>query len=389
MKILQLHTRYRQAGGEDSVVAAEAAALRSAGHEVTQLLFENPDAPVRTVFSLARAGWNTASARRASTVARADHPDVAHLHNTWYAASQSVLKAFADEGLPVVMTLHNYRLLCVNGMLFRDGRPCETCVGTHAWHGVRHRCYRSSAAQSAVLAANIGLHRGLDTWDRVDRFLVLSEFARSRFIAGGLPAERLVTVPNFVDDPGPRRNAAAHSTTVLFVGRLSPEKGVSLLLDAWERASPKGLQLLVVGDGPERGRLEARQVKGVRLLGRQPPEVVREHMLSSRALLFPSIWYEGQPMTILEALAAGLPVLASNLGGAGETVADLGSAWQVPAGDVEAWVFALQALDSDATVTAGSASARQVFEDRHTVAHGVDRLVEVYGGARVAAKGRG
>jgi hypothetical protein len=158
LRVLQVHTHYREEGGEDSVVRAEAELLRSAGHDVVVHQARNPSGALATGASLAMSPWNPLAAREVRRLAERVRPDVAHVHNTWYALSPSVLAALSAAAVPVVMTLHNYRLLCANAQLFRDGRPCEDCVGSHPWHGVRHRCYRGSALASAPAAATIAFN---------------------------------------------------------------------------------------------------------------------------------------------------------------------------------------------------------------------------------------
>src|SRR5215207_2908686 len=145
MRVLQLHTRYREPGGEDRVLAAEAELLRSAGHEVEQVLAENPESAAATATALLRSPWNGASRRAVERAVAAFRPDVAHVHNTWFALSPSVVAALGAAAVPTVMTVHNYRLMCVNGMFLRNGRPCTDCLGRVPWPGVRHRCYRGSA----------------------------------------------------------------------------------------------------------------------------------------------------------------------------------------------------------------------------------------------------
>jgi glycosyltransferase involved in cell wall biosynthesis len=364
MRILQVHTRYRYGGGEDTVAAAEAALLASAGHEVVPFLAENPRRPLPTAAALLASPWNPAAARRLRAAARRARPDVAHVHNTWFALTPSVLAALDGAGVPVVMTLHNYRLLCVNASLFRDGRPCEDCVGTHPLHGVRHRCYRGSAASSTAAAATIGLNRLVGTWQRhVRLFLTLNDFARRRFVAGGLPEDRIWVKPNFVGDPGRRAMPPSASRTVLFVGRLEPEKGVGELLEAWP-AGGAGLELVVIGDGPLRAGLERRAPPGVRFLGRLAPAAVQEWMLRSRALVFPTRLYEGQPLSVLEAFAAGLPVLASRLGGNAELVGALGERWLVRSQDPAALARGLRALADPGAVDRAGAAARRLHQER-------------------------
>jgi glycosyltransferase involved in cell wall biosynthesis len=386
VRILQLHNRYREPGGEDVAVQAEAALLRAAGHEVLQYEVENPAGPVAAVALLAGAPWNPAAARAVARVVHRVRPDVAHVHNTWFALSPAVMRTLHQVGVPVVMTLHNYRLTCANAQLFRDGQPCELCVGGHSWHGVRHRCYRESALLTVPAAATITVHRRLGTWHRdVDLFLAPNAFARALLIRSGLPATRIRVKPNFVQDPGPRLRPAAASPTVLFVGRLAYQKGIDMLLEAWRRFGGSGLELAVVGDGPLHAEFERCPVPGVRFEGRVDAAAVRAHMLASRALVFPSRSYEVQPLVALEALAAGLPVLASDLGGMPELLEPLGPAWLAPPGDPAGWADALGRLSDSEGVQQGSHRARERYEEAFTPAAAIVALEAAYDRARRAA----
>jgi glycosyltransferase involved in cell wall biosynthesis len=379
VRVLQLHTPYRQPGGEDAVVRAEAEVLRDSGHEVVQYQVQNPPGAAGAIGSLVLSPWNPRQARRVQGLAEQVRPDVAHVHNTWYAQSPAVLWALRRSGVPTVMTLHNYRLVCANGQLFRDGAPCEDCVGASPWHGVQHACYRDSMALSVPAAGTIALHDRLRTWSRtVDRFVVLSEFAAERLVRGGLPADKIELKPNFVADPGPRAAPAAASATVLYVGRLSPEKGVELLVEAWRELGDGPLELVVVGDGPLRERLARRPAARLRLAGRLPAEEVRRQMLAARALVLPSVWYEGQPMAVLEALAAGLPVLGSAIGGVPELLAPLGRDWLAAPGEVASWVAALRALADPERVEVASARARALYERSFSAATAARALEDVY-----------
>jgi glycosyltransferase involved in cell wall biosynthesis len=379
VRILQVHTRYRERGGEDAVVKAEAELLRAAGHEVVQWQAQNPQGTSGAVAALALSPWNFRAARSLGRVATRRRPQVAHVHNTWFAMSPSVLPALRRAGVPVVMTLHNYRLLCANGVLFRDGRPCEDCIGTHPWHGLRHRCYRDSALQSLPAAGTIAFHGLLGTWRReVSLFLALNEFSRARFVRGGLPPERIHVKPNFVADPGPRTVPNSASPTVLYVGRLVAEKGLGVLLEAWRRAAVGSLELVIVGDGPMRPALQRLAVPGVRFAGRLPAEEVRRRMLAARALVLPSLSYEVQPMAALEAVAAGVPVLASDIGGMPDLLRPLGSGWLVPPGVEEAWAAELGRLTDARLVEQGGRQARATYEQSFTEASALHALEAAY-----------
>lgn len=310
LRVLIAHNRYQFRGGEDAVVQAEHELLRAHGHAVA--LYERSNDELHAV-GAGRAAldsiWSTRTLRDIDGLVADFRPDVLHVHNTVARISPAIFHAAARHRLPTVMTLHNFRLLCPQGLLLRDGRPCEACVGHLPWRGVVHGCYRGSRVQTAVLAAGDLLHRGAGTWQQhVDRFIALNDFCRDRFIAGGLPAGKLRTKPNFVDLPPPPE---MQRQGLLFVGRLSQEKGVAVLAQALHHG-PLAEPLQVAGEGPLQPLLAA--APGTRLLGPQPAAQVYRLMGAARALVLPSIWYENFPRTLVEAYACGLPVIASRLG---------------------------------------------------------------------------
>jgi glycosyltransferase involved in cell wall biosynthesis len=378
LTVLQVHTRYRERGGEDTVVEAEADLLRAAGHDVVAYGARNPDGAAAATAALALSSWNPAAARALRAFLTNVQPDVAHVHNTWYAMSPAVVAALDRAGVPVVMTLHNYRMMCANGMLYRDGRPCEDCVGTHPWRGVRHGCYRGSAFTSAPAAAAIALHRRLGTWDRhVRLFLATTGFAKERFVLGGMPPERIKVKPHFTANPGPRAFPPSSSRQVLCVGRLSHEKGVDVLVDAFAQLDGSDLELVVIGSGPERPVLERAAGPNVRFTGLLSRAEVLKHMLGARALAFPSRAYETFGLSVVEAMSAGLPVLASDRGGTGEILGGK-AGWLVEPGDPAAWVAGVRRLsDDDAVDTAGHA-ARENWQRRFSPATGLDLLEDAY-----------
>lgn len=360
-------------------MAAEAELLRSAGHQVVQDIVANPTTVRASAAALARAPWNNAAARRVRTLAKRECPDVAHVHNTWFADSPAVIEALSEAGVPVVATLHNYRLLCVNGVLFRDGKPCLDCVGSSPLPGVVHRCYRGSAALSSVAASTIAVHRLLRTWEeRVAVLLVPTDFARDTFVRAGLPPGRLLVKSHFTEDPGPRRTPPSVSSTVLFVGRLTEEKGVGVLLEAWERFDEPSLELLVIGDGPLRGRLEADAGRRVRFLGRLSPTAVRRHMLEARVLVFPTVWLEPFGMVLIEAMACGLPVVASDIADAASILGAAADGLLVRPADAVALAGALRRLEDGETLDAAGAAGRARYEALFTPAAGLSGLENAY-----------
>lgn len=316
-RVIVAHTAYRQRGGEDMVFESELALLRDRGHAVEVFMRHN-DALDAIPAWRAAAGtlWSQQAAADLTRRIEGFKPDVIHVHNTFPLMSPAIYWAASRAGVPVVQTLHNFRLLCPQAMLLREGKVCETCVGRLPLAGVVRRCYRDSLPQSAVLAAMLGVHRALGTYrHKVSRYIALNEFCRRKFIDGGLPAHRIVVKPNFVDMPALQEG---ERSGILFVGRLSPEKGVATLVDA--AAKLPGVALRVAGSGPETSRFDG--VGGVRLLGAIDPSQVREEMLRARMLVLPSICYENFPRTLVEAFACGLPVVASRLGALAELIDD-------------------------------------------------------------------
>lgn len=373
MRVLIAHNAYQQRGGEDSVVADEAALLRSRGHEVELLSAHNDDIEgLGRLELLRRTLWSQPAAQEMRARCLAFRPDVVHVHNSFPLLSPAIHWAAAEAGVPVVQTLHNFRLLCPQAMLLREGRVCEDCVGHLPWRGAVHGCYRGSVVQSTVLVGMLALHRGLDTWRRrVNRFIALNEFCRAKFIEGGLPAERVVVKPNFVDmldaSDGERSG-------LLFIGRLSPEKGLDVLASA---AAQAGVSVDVLGSGPMLDGLQ--QATALRLRGAQPmPEVLRA-MRSASALVLPSIWYENFPRTLVEAFASGLPVIASRLGAMAELIDDGETGLLFEPSNAAALAERLRwaAAHPQQMVDMGR-RARAVYEARYTAARNHEQLMKIY-----------
>jgi len=324
MKILLCHNYYQQPGGEDQVFADEASLLQSHGHEVMRFTLHNDAIDGMSRWSLARRTlWNRQSYHQLRQLMRQERPDVMHCTNTFPLISPAAYYAARAEGVAVVQSLHNYRLLCPNAQFHRDGRVCRDCMGRRLpWPGVLRGCYRNDRAASAVVAAMLGVHRALKTWTRtVDVYIALTEFSRRTFVEGGLPAERIVVKPNFVHpDPGPGSGDGQYA---VFVGRLAPEKGVNTLLAAWSRLSPP-IRLKIVGDGPAANavRQAASADPRIQWLGFRPLDEVCSILGEAACLVMPSTWYETFGRTMIEAFAKGTPVIASRLGAMAELVDD-------------------------------------------------------------------
>jgi glycosyltransferase involved in cell wall biosynthesis len=389
VRVLQVHNRHRVAGGEDEVVERERMLLLARGHEVTQHVVDNPTGTVASARALAQAAWNVPAARRVVAQARHDRAEVVHVHNTWFSLSPSVVRSIARAGFPVVMTVHNFRTTCLNGLLLRDGRSCTLCVGSHSGPGIRHRCYRNSAVLSAVAATAVEVPRLRHVWqDDVNAFIVLDESVRPLLASGGIPSDRMVVRRNSAADPGPRPLPPSLSDDVLYAGRLSEEKGVRVLLEAWRRSPDRGLTLSLCGDGPLRAELEQAQVPGVHVVGRVDAATLRDRMLSARALVFPSICHEAGPLAPIEAAAAGLPTLISSSVGVSARLEQAGAGWSVPADDPVALAEAFERLTDAAGVDKAGRAARLAYEESHTDEVASTALVEIYERA-LAETGRG
>jgi len=379
MRVLQVHAPHREPGGEDAVVAAEAGLLRDHGHAVETLLVPNPTSAAGAVLALAQSPWNRRGARLVRDAVARHRPDVVHVHNTWFSLSASSVHAAASAGAPVVATLHSYRLACIDGTFFRDGAPCTACQTGRLWPGIRHACYRGSHVQSSVASAAQLVGRRAGVWpDDVTLFLAPTTLVRDLHLGAGIAADSIVVKPHFVADPGPRSSPPSASDTVVFVGRLAPGKGVETLLAAWRRTTGSGLRLEVLGDGPLRGELEHAAPPGVSFAGYVGADEVRKRLLGARALVFPSEWHEPFGLVIIEALAAGLPVVATSTGAAPDALVGEAQAWLVPPGDSDRLARAIDELAGDARVDAFGAWARGRWQEGYTPAVNLPLLEAAY-----------
>jgi glycosyltransferase involved in cell wall biosynthesis len=385
MKIVLVHNSYQQSGGEDVVFEQERANLERAGHEV--IVYHRSNSEIDDLGALGRLSlvknsvWSSDSRREFGALLSGECPDVVHVHNTFVMISPSIYSACREFGVPVVQTLHNFRLMCPSATFFRDGKICEDCVDNSLWSGIRHGCYRDSKAATATLALILSSHRRLGTWrDSIHRYIALTDFARDKFISAGFGPAKIVVKPNFVDrDPGRRTGIGDYA---LYTGRISPEKGLGTMLEAWERL-PLPCPLQIIGDGPDRVALEARvrerNIPGITFRGRLPRAEAIAAVKGARFLVAPSICYEGFPMVIAEAFACGTPVLCSRLGGMKEIVADRVTGLHCAAGDAgdlaqkTAWAWS-----HPIEVSEMGRSARREYEKRYTAERNYELLMEIY-----------
>lgn len=375
MKILIAHNMYQHRGGEDAVVDAEAALLRDHYHDVEVYCLHNDTLNgMSRARAAASAIWSQSSASDIEDLCERFRPDVIHVHNTFPLISPSLYWTADRLRVPVVQTLHNFRLLCPQAIFLRDGKICEDCIGKVPWRSVTRKCYRESAMQSAVITTMLTTHRALGTYrDRITRYIALNKFARNKYIEGGLPAERFRIKPNFVPSDGApswtdRRGG-------LYVGRLSHEKGLDVLADAVRLGGNPEVE--VIGGGPLESL--ARDAFGERCLGYRPLTEIMRRMGRAQYIVLPSICYENSPRTIVEAFSCGLPVIASRLGALADLVKDGVTGLLFNPGDASdlAAKMAWAQANPEQMLRMGQA-ARMEYEAEYTPERNHEMLMDIY-----------
>ena len=409
MRILHVNKYLYRRGGAEAYMQDLAGLQRAAGHQVELFGMQHPENdPARYsahfppyleleppppalaggVRAFGRMLWSPSAARGLDAVAADFRPDIVHLHNIYHHLSPSVLRPLARRRVPAVMTLHDYKLACPTYRFLDQGRVCEACLGGRFHQAALRRCKDGSLTASAAAAAELSLHTLTRAYRGVSRFVCPSRFLQAKMTEAGVYPERLRWVPNFVDTASV---AASDSPGlgVVFAGRLSAEKGVDVLIDAVAALDPE-VTLTVVGEGPQgddlRRRADQRAPARVRFTGRLDRSRVLEVLRAAAVVAVPSLWYENQPVIVLEALACGVPVAASAIGGLPELVRPGVDGELVPPGDPSALAAALARLLADpAERLARGRAGRARVEEEHSPAHHLARLHEVYAeaGARV------
>ncbi len=381
MRVLQIHCRYRYPGGEESVVASEAEMLESNGVEVVQYQVDNPEGGVGAALSLAQSVWNRSARRAVDAEIERVRPDLVQIHNTWFTLSHAIFGAGHAADIPTVAAFHNYRQSCINSLFLRNGVACDDCRGHAPWRGAVRKCYKDSYLMSGIAAGTLAFHQQRQTLaNELDAAIVATDFGADILVDAGVRREQIVVMPHGVHDPGPRSQHPADSDTVLYVGRLSEEKGPQLLVQAWMAAPPEGLQLELIGDGPleEELRAIAADCPTIRFAGRVPREVVEQRVLAARAVAVPSLCFEGQPLSLLESLGAALPTIVADHPPLRGTLAGTEAGILVEPGNVAEWSRRLAELNDLDWLGRASVAGRKLFETEYDRDLEGSRLLSIY-----------
>jgi glycosyltransferase involved in cell wall biosynthesis len=388
LNVFQVHNFYQHPGGEDHVFAAEYELLINHGHQVTQYTASNDElSQISGARAAAITHWNHRTYQNVRSHLIEHRPDVIHSHNTFPLISPSLYYAAAAENIPVVQTLHNYRLICPGANLYRQGHVCEDCVGSFVPYGaVIHRCYRNSRSASMVTASMLAAHRLARTWTaKVATYVTLTNFARNKFIQGGLPPDKVVVKPNFLrSDPGSGKGDGGYA---FFAGRICDEKGIRTLLEAWRLLrshSQCSTALKIAGEGPlmEWGQSFSASMPEIHWLGRLPHDHIMELTRQAHFLVCPSLYHEGGPLTIIEAFGCGTPVLASDLASINEFVTEGSNGFRFRMGDAAHLADRIEYLLAHPEIApALRTAARRTYLDNYTAERNYALLMNVYDNA--------
>ena len=381
MRILMAHNRYLQRGGEDLSTESEIELLRQ--NDISVDFFEKDNLTIAKSGQLRTALatiWSQTVYTQVRKLIRERRHDVVHVQNFFPLISPAIYYAAKAEGAAVVQTVRNFRLTCPGGLFLREERVCEKCLGkTFPWPGIQHACYRNSYGGSGAIASMIAIHHLLGTWQKkIDQYITLTEFGRDKLVEAGFPASKMIVKPNFlVSDPGLRKAERKH---FLFVGRLSSEKGMGILIKAW-RQGQISAPLLIVGKGPQEAlwREQAADLPMIKFLGTKPISEVYDLMGEAMALCFPSLWYETFGRTLIEAFAVGTPVISSHIGAMTNVVDEGKTGLFATPGNVDEWINAIKQMSNseDKRKQMGQ-QARAEYEKKYTPQSNFDQLMAIY-----------
>jgi glycosyltransferase involved in cell wall biosynthesis len=379
MRILLIHNYYQQRGGEDAVFEQEYNLLKE-DNEVFVLSFYNLPGwggALQFLISI----WNVGSSMKVEKAISNVKPDIVHLHNWHFACGPRMIRTISKMKVPIVITLHNYRLLCPSGTLLLKGKIfTESINAKFPWSAVKFKVYRGSFVLTFWLAFITWFHKVIGTWRLIDKFIVLTPFAENLFRSSSTLAKvmDIVVKPNFVElqqvSSLPVRNG-----DFLFIGRLSEEKGIRILLDAFNGSQ---FNLRIAGDGPMLNDvlIICETSPNIKYLGILDKEMVRTEMQTCAALVFPSIWFEGMPMTILESFSQSMPIIASRLGAMELIISDGENGFHFEAGNSASLIKTLNSfhcLSVDEHITMQE-KAFKAYYNLYTREGNKKQLLEIY-----------
>lgn len=395
MKVLMIHNYYQSysPSGEDIVFKNEVELLKRNNVDVVTYTRHNDEIlnfGIYDKFKLPLNNiWSIKTYKELKELIRREKPDIAHFHNIWYLVSPSAYDACKEMGIPVVQTLHNFRIFCANGLLMRDGKICQKCLGSKNVHqskllinAIKYGCYRGSRVYTLSVALMEWWHWIKKTWiDKVDAYIALTEFGKSKFIQVGLPAEKIFVKPNYF--PNSLQPNYLHNNYAIFLGRISHEKGIDILVKAIKLIPDNNFHIKIVGDGPLKAQFEneikARRIQNIEFTGRKDFEFAMELLKYSQFIIIPSRCYEGFPRVIGEAFACGKPVVASSLGAMSELVEDGKTGLLFESGNPYDLAQKIQwMIEHEEECIQMGKNAREIFEERYNSERNFGMLMKIY-----------
>jgi glycosyltransferase involved in cell wall biosynthesis len=386
MKVLLIHNFLQSASpsGEDIAFENERDLLRKHGVEVITYKRGNDEILSYGVIEKLKLPfnsiWSSRTYREVKDLVKRERPDICHVHNIHFLVSPSAYYGCRESGIPVVQTLHNFRMFCANGLLYRDSGVCEECLGKTPIRGFFHGCFRDSRLYTLPVSVMISYHNLLGTWKKcIDAYIALTDFGKQKFVAAGLPEEKIHVKPNFLDMPlTPDFLSDGYG---LYAGRVAEEKGVGILLEAWTNVGD--FPLKIVGEGPFMNGLydyvKKHTMKNVEVVGRMSHNSVLDYMKRARFCIVPSVMYEGFPMSLVEAYACGKPVVASRQGAMGEIVNEGETGLLFESGNAEDLAEKARFfIENNEEAAQMGMRARDLFEARYSAKHNFARLMDIY-----------
>jgi len=382
MRLLFLHNKYLVAGGEDVSSQAEADLLRQAGHYVDYVSVDNADIIKKNFISMAlNTFWSNSYYNKVEELIKRNSYDLIHVQNFFPQISPSVFYAAKKHGTKIVMSVRNYRLVCPNALMYVNGNICDKCVGlSFPYPAIRHKCYKNDVAATSVATGMMTMHNIMNTWNaKIDGFITISEFVKKQLIKGGVSSDKIHVKYNFVNAPFIPQPIEIYNR-YLYVGRLSTEKGVTNMLDAFNHPKLRNYKLTIVGDGPYMSLVQnaVANNSNIEYLGKLSLADTYLLMSKSKALVFPSTWHEPFGRTVVESFAVGTPVIGSKLGGVTELIQDGYNGYLFDPYNIDSIVDSIIKIDLCSEYDILRANAKKSYEERFTAEINYQHVIKIY-----------